>query len=268
MPRRVFVKAGLVTAIAALASLLRADPFRACDRQCRSHHGFYDRRITGARTGMLGASCACVGTDSAELGEVPRRSTKAWNETFWCGKFKTDLVCAEQSHGGVLTMTRDAAADDALAVLHCGACGACSTRHDVAVLHDTADFATAVITRCATAYAKPTWLGGHRDLVQLRACLVTASVNFSDDWRAWADPSAAPSCIDCWTDNIDCDADQCALEPACLRKFIDPSHQGARALTPPPRAAELFELRPTRPSDARRRRDVRLSGMRRVTLRR
>ena len=56
----------------------------------------------------------------------------------------------------------------------------------VQVLNASKSFATVRVTRCATAYAKPGWLGGHRDVSQLAACLAEADVGFSTDGGAWA----------------------------------------------------------------------------------
>ena len=35
--------------------------------------------------------------------------------------------------------------------------------------------------------------------------------------------------MDCWTDNIMCDATQCSTDPDYIRKFINPSNTGAYA---------------------------------------
>ena len=104
---------------------------------------------------------------------------------------------------------------DALAagstVLHCGRCGACSNRHDMGVIDSTKTFITTKMTACATAFAKPQLLNGHQDVGILEDCLRAGGIDFSTDSRAWP-PLAAdgkPSCMQCWTDNIQCDAVNC-----------------------------------------------------------
>ena len=85
-------------------------------------------------------------------------------------------------------------------MLHCGECAACLTMQELLVLNSTREFATLVVTRCATAYAKPKWVGGHRNVEQLRKCMREAGVGFSEDTAAaWAKPANKPSCMDCWT---------------------------------------------------------------------
>ena len=74
-------------------------------------------------------------------------------------------------------------------MLHCGECAACSTPHDLEVLNASKAFATVAVTRCATAYAKPSWLGGHRDVAKLAACMTDADIGFSTDGGAWAEVS-------------------------------------------------------------------------------
>ena len=48
-----------IVAAALTFTSLSQDPFHQCDKQCRSAYGFYDRSITGARTGVFGQRCAC-----------------------------------------------------------------------------------------------------------------------------------------------------------------------------------------------------------------
>ena len=206
-PRR-RMAAGVVLGVAAagvgLANVgVGEDPFRQCDRQCRDAYGFYDRAITGERTGLLGRNCACSRKGQRFGVEQPWRSRQAWNESFWCGNFSTSLVCASDPRDAgrtPRTTTREEAAIQGLAVLHCGECAACSTMQDLLVLNSTREFATLVVTRCATAYAKPKWLGGHRNVEQLRKCMREAGVGFSEvNSAAWAKPANKPSCMDCWT---------------------------------------------------------------------
>ena len=229
--RRCALFAAPLTVVAACLTIssTQQDPFHECDRQCRSAYGFYDRSVTGARVGALGQHCACRRAGEP-LGVLqPYQSHKAWNSSFWCGDFETSLVCvAPPPEGEVeapsapLTMTRGEAALSGLQVLHCGACAACSTLHDLEVLNASKAFATVRVTRCATAYAKPSWMGGHRDVAKLAACLADADIGFSTDGGAWAEPAGKPTCMDCWTDNVACDAVACVTNPDCIKKFFDP----------------------------------------------
>lgn len=218
----------VVAACLAISSS-QQDPFHQCDRQCRSAYGFYDRSVTGARVGTLGQHCTCRRA-GVPLGALqPYESHKAWNGSFWCGDFETSLVCAVplpasevEAPSAPLTMTRGEAALSGLQVLHCGACAACSTLHDLEVLNASEAFATVRVTRCATAYAKPSWMGGHRDVAKLAACLADSDIGFSTDGGAWAEPAGKPTCMDCWTDNVACDAVACVTNPDCIKKFFDP----------------------------------------------
>ena len=90
------------------------------------------------------------------------------------------------------------------------------------MLNASKAFATVRVTRCATAYAKPSWMGGHRDVAKLAACLADADIGFSTDGGAWAEPAGKPTCMDCWTDNVACDAVACVTNPDCIKKFFDP----------------------------------------------
>ncbi|EOD23761.1 hypothetical protein EMIHUDRAFT_424486 [Emiliania huxleyi CCMP1516] len=95
---------------------------------------------------------------------------------------------------------------------------------DLLVLNSTREFATLVVTRCATAYAKPKWAGGHRNVEQLRKCMREAGVGFSEEpAAAWAKPANKPSCMDCWTDNVACDAVACVSNFDCIRRFFYPA---------------------------------------------
>ena len=229
--RRCALYAAPLTVVAACLAIssTQQDPFHECDRQCRSAYGFYDRSITGARVGTFGQHCTCRREGKA-LGVLqPYQSHKTWNSSFWCGDFETSLVCAAPPPAGELeapsaplTMTRSEAALRGLQVLHCGACAACSTLHDLEVLNASKTFATVRVTRCATAYAKPSWMGGHRDVAKLAACLADADIGFSTDGSAWAEPAGKPTCMDCWTDNVACDAVACVTNPDCIKRFFDP----------------------------------------------
>ena len=233
--RRCALYAAPLTVVAACLAIssTQQDPFHECDRQCRSAYGFYDRSVTGARVGTFGQHCTCRRSSHPPfepLGVLqPYQSHKTWNSSFWCGDFETSLVCAVPPPAGELeapsaplTMTRSEAALRGLQVLHCGACAACSTLHDLEVLNASKTFATVRVTRCATAYAKPSWMGGHRDVAKLAACLADADIGFSTDGSAWAEPAGKPTCMDCWTDNVACDAVACVTNPDCIKRFFDP----------------------------------------------
>jgi hypothetical protein len=205
--------------------------FQECSRQCRFAYGFYNRSIAGVRVlkdgkpSQVGENCQC--NDEPTL--VPRISQKPWDEEFWCGGFDTDLVCILNAGSDVpTTSTRAAAQGAGQTIMHCGRCAACSNLHDLDVLNRTKEFITTKMTACSTEFAKPAFLGGHRNLTVLRQCLEDATINFSTDGRSWpiSTRQTSPSCMDCWTDNIMCDAVQCKLTPDCILKFLDPKNSG------------------------------------------
>lgn len=226
--------------------------FHQCDRECRYRipGAFYDRRVTGRRSSSSGhddawgSHCRCYRGGAPVLVNgsaiIERTSKKAWDSTeFWCGPgdedpkhpgFNTQLVCVLDAAGsrGVRTTTRARAEAGGHVIVHCGQCAACSRPSDVRVLYDTRTFITTRMTRCATEFAKPKFLGGNRDLDALRACLLEANIPF-DDTDASRFGAYGPTCMDCWTDNIMCDAAQCSTNPDCIEKFIDPSNTGAFA---------------------------------------
>mmetsp|Transcript_35195 Transcript_35195/g.58308 ORF Transcript_35195/g.58308 Transcript_35195/m.58308 type:complete len:304 (+) Transcript_35195:70-981(+) len=209
-------------AAAAAVMLVRwhGDPFHGCDRQCRFVHGFYNRSIIGRRISRR--KCECYSSSGVRIGgDVPFTSAKAWNESFWCGDFGTDVVCASAIRPE--TTTRTDAESRGLPILHCGTCAACSNSQDLFVLNSTRTFITVSVTKCATAYARPSWMGGHRDVKRLAECLVAEGIAFTQHSLA----QSAPACMDCWTDNVACDAVNCITNIDCLWKFFDPSNEGA-----------------------------------------
>eukprot|EP01135_Chromosphaera_perkinsii_P011288 Nk52_evm69s2367 gene=Nk52_evmTU69s2367 len=113
-------------------------------------------------------------------------------------------------------------------ILHCGQCAACSNLHDMEVIYRTRNDITTHMTKCASDFAKPKIFGGHQNLQKLRSCLIDAGINFSTDQRSWKidERHSKPSCMDCWTDNIQCDSVNCKLEPDCIKKFFDPTNSG------------------------------------------
>eukprot|EP00947_MAST-08B_sp_MAST-8B-sp1_P002877 g2877.t1 len=221
----------LLTLPLAAAQDPAGDDFQQCDRDCRWAHGFFNRSITGVRVGALGNKnswgrhCKCYAADGQQLGDpIERQFTKNFDSAdYWCGNFSTDFVCAlDETTGKWATTTRSQVPASAR-VLHCGKCSACSSPKDMQVLQDTRTFITTKMTKCSTAFAKPSWLGGHGDLAKLRACLVAENITFSND-RRFGDAETGPTCMDCWTDNIMCDSNACKL--SCISKFIDPTNKG------------------------------------------
>ena len=128
-------------------------------------------------------------------------------------------------------MTRAEASASGVPVVHCGRCSACSHPSDVQILYDTRHFITTAMTRCAAKFAEPGFLGGDKDLDRLRSCLVEANITFDNTRRLNVSGNAGfgPTCMDCWTDDIMCDATQCNTDPACIEKFINPNNTGAFA---------------------------------------
>ena len=207
------------------------DTFRQCDRQCRWRYGFYQRHITGepvSHSIFSSKMCQCF-RDGQKFGALqPWESLKAWNESFWCGDFKTSLVCALPSGDAEIgvTITREQAKSRNLTILHCGQCAACSNLHDLSVLDRTKKYITSNMTACSTAFAKPKFLGGHQNVTKLIQCLHESAIDFSSDGRSWKEPAGKSTCMDCWTDNIQCDSVQCKLDPDCILKFLNPHNSG------------------------------------------
>jgi len=114
-----------------------------------------------------------------------------------------------------------------LTVLHCGKCSACSHVTDLEVLFRTRDTITSEMTACSTKFviAHKLHLPG-RNLEDLKTCLRNTqnSINFTDDGRAWTNPTDMPTCMDVWTDNIMNDATLC--QSLCLTKFIKTANTG------------------------------------------
>lgn len=226
--------------VSAVVLTLGAQPvvdFQMCDRQCRYEYGFYDRTIVGTRVGVaghsdaLGRHCRCSSTNGTQIGEMqPRTSLKPWDDHFWCGNFSSSLVCALNPGSDVgSTIELAQAQSEQRTILHCGMCAACSNLHDLNVLSDTKTYITRNMTMCAADFAKPKILGGNQDLDTLVTCLHESNIDFSTDGRSWAAPKNSPTCMDCWTDNIMCDAVNCKWNFDCIKKFFDPDHSGTLA---------------------------------------
>jgi len=207
------------------ASASQWDRLHECDRQCRYASAEpLKRAITGELKSV--GLCECTGPGSTPT--VPTYTPRECPGDAWCGDFSTDAVCVLGPAGKPPATTTRAAAEAAgQTVLHCGACGACSTLHDLQVLQRTRNVATERLSSCASAYAKPAALGGHASVERLRQCLVDQGLDFSTDGAAWRDPSGMPTCMDCWVDDIGCASTQCVDEPDCLAKFTNPSNDAA-----------------------------------------
>ena len=203
------------------------EDFNQCDRDCRWAYGFYNRSITGKRVYGLedpfGTKCNCY-VDGAPFGEkVKRELAKTFDSAeFWCGNFSTDFVCALDKNGARISTTRKGADSNQLKVLHCGKCAACSSPEDLMVIYNTRNNITTQMTKCSTAFAKPKILGGSHDLDALRACLREQGITFSET-NPFGSPEG-PTCMDCWTDNIMCDSNQCKWH--CIEKFFHPDNDG------------------------------------------
>ena len=110
-------------------------------------------------------------------------------------------VCAAVSGtaGDILTLaSEDAApAQTGVHVMHCGACGECSTITDIALYNRTRYTLTRSATRCALQY----FVNGRRSVDE---CFT--SIGFS------------PACRECWVENVACDMSNCFF--TCLRHVI------------------------------------------------
>lgn len=207
------------------ASTSQWDRLHECDRQCRYASAEpLKRAITGEW--KSDGRCQCNGLGSKPT--VPTYTPRVCPGDSWCGDFSTAAVCVLGEPGKPpVTTTRAAAEAAGQTVLHCGACGACSTLHDLQVLERTRGVATERLASCASAYAKPAVLGGHASVERLRQCLVDQGLDFSTDGAAWRDPGGMPTCMDCWVDDIGCASTQCVNEPDCLAKFASPTNDAA-----------------------------------------
>ena len=227
---RLAILAGALVMCASWAREIVTD-FQQCDRDCRWVNGFFNRTITGKRVDVfglddpLGRHCQCYdGAGNKMGGKIDRLVAKTFDDAdYWCGNFSTDKVCAMKKDGTWITTTRALAASNHLHILHCGMCSACSSPSDLMVIYNTRKNITTQMTKCSTAFAKPKILGGSHDLDELRACLRAHGITFSDVPFG----ENGPTCMDCWTDNIMCDSNQCKWD--CIEKFFDPNNDGKYA---------------------------------------
>ena len=129
----------------------------------------------------LGQHCRCLDGGGATLGaNIARRAHKPWDDAeFWCGDFSTLDVCTmDAATGKPVSSTRARAAAANATLLHCGKCSACSAPSDMQVLQDTRTYITTALTRCSVKFAEPSFLGGHRNLTLLRACIRKENITF------------------------------------------------------------------------------------------
>lgn len=162
---------------------------------------------------------------NADLVERVIKNKKWYNDT-WNGpgnNYTTAVRCVLRNNSAV-TLPSMSDRKEGDVVLHCGACSACSTMHDLQVIYNTREYITGNMTECSTAFASP-FSKESGDLDALRNCLIERNIDFSDH----ATGSDRPTCMDCWLDNIMNDAVYCKTNPSCIWKFFDPANNGAYA---------------------------------------
>lgn len=212
----------------------RQREFFQCDRECRYHFGFFDRNIVGYRRAFngiwhqWGKGCCCfsrTNTTSMELlngGKLINRTSKktfdeadTWSGTATTG-FDTPWVCAETRSGAHSTVTRSDAVELGYRIIHCGKCAVCSALLDVMTLSTSRHWITYAMTKVSTKFAAP-W--GHKNLSLLQEDLFQLKMNFS--LAPDHELDVEPACMNCWTDNIMCDAVNC--KKRCWTKFFNPT---------------------------------------------
>eukprot|EP00927_Polykrikos_kofoidii_P025192 TRINITY_DN22692_c0_g1_i1.p1 TRINITY_DN22692_c0_g1~~TRINITY_DN22692_c0_g1_i1.p1 ORF type:complete len:334 (-),score=40.60 TRINITY_DN22692_c0_g1_i1:240-1241(-) len=211
----------------------RQTDFFQCDRECRWKYGFFRRNITGRRfstwwnTLGRGNECKCFDlssdsptTQMAGSAVIPAYSKKDFDtNTTWSGDFNSKYVCIETFDGQLRTMLRDDALREGAEVIHCGQCAVCSRKTDVIVLSLTRKWITHVMTAASSMFAKPAIMGGHGNLSRLQSNLRELAMNFSQTPQS---EFGGTSCMQCWTDNIMNDANNC--KKWCWIKFFSPSN--------------------------------------------
>jgi hypothetical protein len=184
---------------------------------------------------IMGNYCNCYEEGSRSLLNpttlIERTSLKSWDTNYWCGDFKTSNVCVLDNaapSSPAVTMLLGDVNHQTQTILHCGACGACSSLHDAEVMFNTRSNITSVMTACSAQFAKPIVLGGTQNLDDLRSCLVAGGIDFTTSASVtWREAESKPSCMDCWTDNIQCDAVNCKLNIDCIKKFFNATNPGS-----------------------------------------
>ena len=106
-------------------------------------------------------------------------------------------VCAFDNRGPASNITtfpdKDAAHEAGFLIVHCGACGACSSWKNLIVQHST----RLTINEHASGCAKDALFGGGEDAIT--ECLMKPEIGFGED------------CAICWMEDIVCTMDNCAL---------------------------------------------------------
>lgn len=106
-------------------------------------------------------------------------------------------VCAFDNRGPESNITtfpnKEAAHEAGFLVVHCGACGACSSWENLIIQHTTRNSMAALANDCA----KKSLFGGGDDA--LHQCLMDEKIGFSDE------------CALCWMEDILCTKDHCAF---------------------------------------------------------
>jgi hypothetical protein len=215
-----------------------------CDRQCRWYVGggtddeagpnFFDRRIIGKQVTPstfhpFEQKCCCynqtasgsVSLDDDGVPVVPAYSRKGFqSESTWSGAgdagFDCPHICATTEAGALVTMERSAAEKSGVKTVHCGNCSMCSAMADTAVIAGTRKWITEEMTYVASKFAAP-WGYGFDNVSRLHEALTQIGFNLSTS----SSRPELPSCMDCWTDNIMCDAAQCKAK--CWTKFFNPA---------------------------------------------
>jgi hypothetical protein len=147
------------------------------------------------------------------------------------GLYSTPLVCAapttfsanesvfanstmQQFHVFTTYQSHSEASSDNALIAHCGACGQCSTIHDMNVVKSTTKTLTKDSTRCATIGL----LTGNQKLVS--RCMESL-VGFTS------------SCQKCWVDNIACSLSSCKF--SCMKSLFilkEAANSDGRQLNP------------------------------------
>ncbi len=106
-------------------------------------------------------------------------------------------VCAFDNRGPESNITtfpnKEAAHEAGFLVVHCGACGACSSWENLIIQHTTRSTMAALANECA----KKSLFGGGDDA--LHQCLMDEEIGFSEE------------CALCWMEDILCTKDHCAF---------------------------------------------------------
>jgi hypothetical protein len=106
-------------------------------------------------------------------------------------------VCAFDNRGQESNITtfpdKDAAHDAGFLILHCGACGACSSWKNLIIQHST----RLTINEHASRCAKDALFGGGEDAIT--ECLMKPEIGFGED------------CAICWMEDIVCTVEKCSL---------------------------------------------------------